>query len=83
MKGNGWTILLCSHFNTFLFPLAFLERMVERLHPSRGDQIPGLDMLPFPFNGMFRAIFASERFLLRFMSLPFGVSLVALVRKDT
>ncbi|MFA6523255.1 MAG: class I SAM-dependent methyltransferase [Candidatus Peribacteraceae bacterium] len=82
LGGEGRTILFRSHFNTFLFPLAFLARMAERLYPSHSDQIPGLSVPPFPFNGMLRTIFASERVPLRFFPLPFGVSIVAIVKKE-
>lgn len=64
-----------THFNTLLFPLAAAVRIKDRLlgnHTDSGTAIPFA-----PMNLALRHTFGSERHLLRFMRLPFGVSLLA------
>ena len=67
-----------SYFNTLLFPLAALVRLKERLSGSQqasGGQIPSALI-----NASLKQVFALERFLVPRMNLPFGVSLLAVVR---
>ena len=68
-----------SYYNFFLFPLIALVRIVTktlgREEGSDFDRTPGF------LNVILATIFGSERFLLRFSPLPFGVSLIAVVRK--
>jgi 2-polyprenyl-3-methyl-5-hydroxy-6-metoxy-1,4-benzoquinol methylase len=76
----GFTMELCSYYNTILFPTALVKRMSERFIKGREDTT--LD-IPAPLiNSTLRSIFSVERFLLRRFSLPFGLSLIALARKS-
>ncbi|MBA5606961.1 class I SAM-dependent methyltransferase [Duganella sp. FT3S] len=66
-----------THFNTLLFPLAAAARITDRLsgkQAASGTAIPAA-----PVNRLLHQAFSSERHLLRFMGLPFGVSLLAIV----
>ncbi|MDH5299405.1 MAG: hypothetical protein OEV91_10340, partial [Desulfobulbaceae bacterium] len=66
-----------SHFNTLLFPLAVFTRLMARLsgnHAPAGTKIP-----PRPVNALLRAIFSAERYLLPGLSLPLGLSLLAVL----
>ena len=73
----GFRIERLSHFNTLLFPLAALSRIPARLFNASvaGTTVP-VKML----NAALYKIFAAERTLLSLMDLPYGVSLVAVVR---
>jgi SAM-dependent methyltransferase len=74
--------LLLSYFNTYLFPLVALERLARRiLHvPHRAGD---LSVPPAGINRILTGIFASERLLLcKGLSLPVGLSLLAVVRKS-
>ena len=66
-----------THFNTLLFPLAVLVRLHERIFNLQ--QAAGADIPPSLINRLFQKIFASERYLLQLFSLPFGVSLLAVL----
>jgi SAM-dependent methyltransferase len=68
-----------TYFNTLLFPVvAAIRLLATAVSWNRG----GDERLPTPFvNRALRAIFASERFLLARCRLPFGVSLLAIVRR--
>lgn len=74
----GWRIDRLSHFNLFLFPLAALVRAKDRLLRSRTATGTGLP--PRLVNALFRQVFLLERHLLRVLDLPFGLSLLAVVR---
>ncbi|MBA5686204.1 class I SAM-dependent methyltransferase [Rugamonas apoptosis] len=66
-----------THFNTLLFPLAAVMRIKDRLagtQAASGTAIPAA-----PINQVLRHVFSSERHLLRWMPLPFGVSLLAIL----
>ncbi len=76
----GLRIEVFSHFNTWLFPLALAERLSRRL--LKRDEPTDLRVPPAAINRLFQGIFASERRILGRFTLPFGLSLVAVVRKD-
>ena len=74
--------LLLSYFNFFLFLLAVIQRLSEKLLPrSAGEKNQFVKTPCAPLNLILKRIFAAERFVLPFSSLPFGLSLVAVVRK--
>lgn len=67
-----------SFFNTLLFPVAAIVRVKERL--SRSDAPSGKAVPTAGVNSLLRRTFAAERWLLDRMNLPFGVSLMAVLR---
>ena len=73
-------ILLLSHYNTPLFPPAAVLRLANRLLPQRVAS-RGLEIPPTPINWILNRVMASEAGLLGRVPLPFGLSLVAVVRK--
>jgi SAM-dependent methyltransferase len=74
----GYEVTSLSYFNFFLFPIASLVRLLSKLLPPKPNPQGSRDLtLPAPLiNQLMTQLFASERFLLRFMQLPFGVSLL-------
>jgi SAM-dependent methyltransferase len=72
--------LLLSHYNTLLFPLAAAVRLTSKVLGGQGS---GSDLsTPLPvLNAVLESAMASERNLLGRLTLPFGLSLVAVVRK--
>lgn len=69
-----------SYFNTILFPLVTIVRLKEKLfgNPSAaGTSVP-----PAPINKFFLTLFNYERFLLEHFSLPFGVSLLCILKAE-
>jgi len=73
-------ILLLSHYNTLLFPPAAAERLATKLFPSTSD--PGDLAIPStPVNRLLARVMRSEANLLGRVPLPFGLSLVGVVRK--
>lgn len=75
----GFTIDKISYFNTFLFPLISLVRMINKILQRKGGS--NVD-LPHPaLNYIVAKVFSLEQYFLRFMTFPIGVSVLAVVRK--
>jgi SAM-dependent methyltransferase len=69
-----------SYFNTLLFPIGVLARWHDRMlgrSVSTGSQMPGAFA-----NFMLRKIFSAESVMLKNFNLPFGMSLLAVLRAD-
>lgn len=76
LEQSGYTIDFISYYNTFLFPIALIERLFEKslhLTPSSALRIP-----PAPLNAIFTCVFGCERWFLRKVPFPFGLSLLAI-----
>jgi SAM-dependent methyltransferase len=71
--------LLLSHYNSLLFPAAAAARLASKLvsQHAAGD----LNVPPRALNGLLAQIMRSEANLLGRVPMPFGLSLVAVVRK--
>jgi len=67
-----------TYFNTLLFPLAAAARVKDRL--LNQDRSSGTGVPARPLNSLLRRVFSAERFLVGRLKLPFGVSLLAVVR---
>lgn len=76
LETAGFRIRKLTYFNTLLFPPIALARLLQRLRPPRGHADEG--NLPSTLNMIFRMVFSLEKPLLRWLSLPVGVSLLAL-----
>ncbi|MBA2125887.1 methyltransferase [Hyphomicrobium methylovorum] len=67
-----------THFNALLFPLALIVRAANSIFKS--SRSPGTKM-PSPLvNALLLKVFSSERHILRFGGLPFGLSLLAIAK---
>ena len=76
----GLQVEKISYFNTLLFPIVAVARLVDRL---LGSLSASGTKIPYPLiNGFFRQLFSAERFLLPNLNLPFGVSLLAILRAE-
>lgn len=77
-KGAGFEIVLLSPFNSLLFPLIAGVRALGKLrgHDSADDAMP-----PKPVNAALDRIFGLEAGLIGRLPMPFGVSLVAVLRR--
>ncbi len=79
IERSGLVVRSISYFNAILFPPIAAIRLARRLGGRR--QRADSPVVPAPVNSMLTQIFGIERRLLRWGSLPFGVSLVAVARK--
>lgn len=69
----GLRTAVLSYFNTLLFALAAAGRLVN--HGSAGRSMPAR-----PINTLLHVVFSAERFLVGRLPLPFGLSLLAVLR---
>ena len=79
LAATGLAVELLSYYNTFLFPAAVAGRAAKKILG-----IPGTAELALPppwLNAPLYAIFASERHLLGRIWLPWGLSLIAVLRR--
>lgn len=79
--GIGFTIQRISYWNTFLFPIIASIRLVK--FRTQGKTESGSDNYDFgpPINGLLSAILKTEARIIKHVNLPFGVSLVCVLKK--
>ena len=78
-RAAGLEPLYVSHFNSWLFPLVAVVRLLKKLlvrSESADDGMP-----PTILNKLLRMVFASERLVVPRWPLPFGVSLMLVARR--
>ena len=75
----GLRPVFTSYYNSLLFPLIALARLFHK--SLRSDGVDDVGATPKSLNGLFQAIFASERHLVGRLPLPAGVSLLMLAQK--
>jgi SAM-dependent methyltransferase len=79
-RAAGYTVARSTYFNTLLFPVAVAARWLDRLMQrarSTGDAIP-----PRAVNSLLYQILSSESHWLSGRSLPFGMSLLAVLNAE-
>jgi SAM-dependent methyltransferase len=77
-KAKGFQIDLLSPFNSLLFPLIAIARIAGKLS---GREAADDSMPPKPLNSALKSIFALETPLIGRVPMPFGVSLIAVLRR--
>ncbi len=80
LSAAGFRVRKLTYVNSLLFPVAALKRMVEGTSHSLK---PDLDLPPRPANRALLGVLAVESALLRFVSLPWGLSLLAVAEKES
>jgi hypothetical protein len=75
----GFIVEKISYFNTLLFPIVFIIRMLNNILKRDGSS--HIDMPTAPVNFILKNIFGIEKHLLKYLNHPFGVSILAVVRK--
>jgi SAM-dependent methyltransferase len=70
-----------THFNTLLFPLAALTRLLSSVCPVNAPT--GSNTPPKIINTLFKYIFQSEKYLINTIQLPFGVSILTRLHRKS
>jgi SAM-dependent methyltransferase len=75
---SGLEVQLLSYFNTLLYPLIAAARIAGKIirKESADDKLPNASV-----NAALNSIFGIEAWLIGRLPMPFGVSLVAVVRR--
>lgn len=81
LESAGYKIEYISYYNTLLFPLVAAVRLAKKTLKLNDSPDESMPRIPF-VNTILCMIFAAERHLLRFITFPFGVSIIALCRKQ-
>lgn len=78
LREAGYEVEYISYYNSLLFPAVALARFGKKLLgiKDRSDD----SLTPPGMNGVLRRVFSSERHWVGKVSVPFGVSLVAVAR---
>jgi hypothetical protein len=79
LQAAGFELLQLSYFNSILFPAALAAWAAERLAGIGGDPRPRVP--PPLLNTLLTTVFSMEKYLLRGLTLPYGLSLIALARR--
>jgi SAM-dependent methyltransferase len=78
LAGQGFRVLRSSYWNTFLFPLMLLHRLIER-----DDAESDVRDYPGWLDALFSAALAAERALIAMgLRLPFGGSLIVVAARN-
>ncbi len=79
LEANGFELVRLSYFNTFLFPgIAGVRAIKKMLGTDNGST--DFSITPGWSNRIFTAIFGLESYILKYISLPFGVSVMAVAK---
>ena len=81
LEAAGYEVEWSSYFNSVLFPPAAAVRLGRKLVRSEGSGGSDFDVGISKVNGLLRRVFAAERFLLRHIRLPFGLSIAAIASR--
>lgn len=73
-------VLYISYFNTLLFPVVFMVKILNRLFGRK--RMFNNQETKEPLNSLLLTIFSTERMLLDFFKFPFGVSILCVVKKN-
>lgn len=79
LAGFCWSYI--SYYNFFLFPPAFIVRLLQKLFSLSKIESNTVSLPPTFFNKIFYLIFQSEKYFLGKLCFPFGLSLFAIATK--
>lgn len=82
IKTAGFTIQRITYFNSLLFLPVFLIRLFNRFFRAKTMQQSDIRPVWMPVNRLLYNFFGFEKFLLKFVSFPAGVSLLVMAGKE-
>lgn len=74
------SILKISYFGSFLFPLALIRVAAEKL-AGKINPHSSISKIWSPLNSLFITLFYLENLLIRYMNIPFGISILVIAKK--
>lgn len=81
VRQAGFEIQKITYANTLLFPLVALGRLILRIFRPFFKISSESEMNPKWMNSILYRLFLAERFFLRFVNFPFGVSILCVCKK--
>jgi 2-polyprenyl-3-methyl-5-hydroxy-6-metoxy-1,4-benzoquinol methylase len=80
LRERGFSVLYASYFNTLLFPSALITLLFSRVLSASPDI--AMRQPWKPINWLLTKVFQLERFLIPWLRLPFGLSIVLVAEID-
>jgi SAM-dependent methyltransferase len=80
LRGAGFEVELCSYVMSSILPAAIALRLFDRWW-GRGRRTSGYVLLPRPLNALLAWLVSLGGYLVRWVNLPFGLSLAAVARR--
>lgn len=81
LKRNKFNLLQSTYANMFLFPLSVIMRIISKIASHKKDSTSDVNPLHRLLNKLFYIPLWIESQLVRYISLPFGLSVVAVAQK--
>jgi SAM-dependent methyltransferase len=81
LESRGFEVKKISYRVSFLFPIALIKRAIDKLVGSKDASHNEVKMPNKIINHIFLSIMRGENLLLRFLSLPLGLSVTVLAKK--
>ncbi|MEK6949895.1 MAG: class I SAM-dependent methyltransferase [Nanoarchaeota archaeon] len=82
LKSTGYGIRKITYFNTFLYPLVYAFRKVDNLINKNKPTKSNIEKTNAIINFILYSIFVLESFLIKFLNMPFGVSIFVIAEKQ-
>lgn len=82
LKKAGFQALRLTYANSMFFPLILVRRFTEKFRSFKNRNESDVTILPMFINLLLQCIFWCEYQLLKHVSLPFGLSVIAVARKS-
>jgi SAM-dependent methyltransferase len=83
LQEAGFQIQRFSYYTSLFFPITVIHRFSKRLFPSKDQRIYDAYISSSFINSLAYSIMSIERFLIRYVDLPIGSSLIAVCFKPT
>ncbi|GBF59100.1 ubiquinone biosynthesis O-methyltransferase [Candidatus Phycosocius bacilliformis] len=80
LRETGFEIERITYFNTILFPVILMARLIGNMLPMRHSPSGDVSMPGKAANAFLTKLFGSERYLLQKANLPVGVSVLAIAK---
>jgi len=83
LEKAGFEIQTMTYYTTLLFPIAAVVRLLNKIKPKPYDHQPEYKVkVPNPIiNFLFGCVMKFEKILLKFMNMPFGLSIICVCKK--
>jgi SAM-dependent methyltransferase len=82
LENAGFKIVYSSNFNSFLFLPAYLKRMLDRITGAEKKITEPVEEVSPLLNQIFTNIFLAEKDILKEFSMPFGLSIITVAKKQ-
>jgi SAM-dependent methyltransferase len=81
LENNDFEIVKIFYCVSLLFPVALIKRLADKLFASKNKDHNEVEMPSNFINHLFLSVMRLENFLLKYISFPFGLSVVVLAKK--